>query len=410
MFCASVATKGLSPRKIRKIMRKMKYIVCVCGRFFCDLGPAVWGDGVGMWSTLLLLLCWTVKVNSENQHQQQQEKERRSQINHYGWWFHNNNNNKNNNMNKRRLCCLSPFEPNFQARLLKRFHDQIGGSQCRRKVEGKHDNSPCVTEVSSTTTETKGCWNFFAIKLEARTAGARLRVKKRQPSLCHRILVCTPKGIDRRKKKVGWRHAQLPNNPSSSRGSVRLIPSLLGTEFLNSLHPGYLYVERATGPTDSLISPYGIENFAPRASLVERATGTAIAPSPFFFLFSSKHVNVFASLRRRSGALLQCFILFYLESRLPCCCCLISLCRPPCIRLRHLERASELDPTYPGTCLDLGQLLMQEGAPAEALSMWGRRSFLCGASSFASDTEFHGDSTKIVNVQKFCENLETSSH
>lgn len=35
---------------------------------------------------------------------------------------------------------------------------------------------------------------------------------------------------------------------------------------------------------------------------------------------------------------------------------------------RHLERASELDSSYPGTCLDLGQLLMQEGSPAEALS------------------------------------------
>ncbi|CAM9642883.1 unnamed protein product [Ectocarpus sp. 8 AP-2014] len=39
---------------------------------------------------------------------------------------------------------------------------------------------------------------------------------------------------------------------------------------------------------------------------------------------------------------------------------------------RHLERASELDPTYPGTSLDLGQLLMQEGSPAEALSMYAR--------------------------------------
>ncbi|CAM9113237.1 unnamed protein product [Ectocarpus sp. 13 AM-2016] len=41
-------------------------------------------------------------------------------------------------------------------------------------------------------------------------------------------------------------------------------------------------------------------------------------------------------------------------------------------RRQVVARASELDPTYPGTCLDLGQLLMQEGSPAEALSMYAR--------------------------------------
>lgn len=36
---------------------------------------------------------------------------------------------------------------------------------------------------------------------------------------------------------------------------------------------------------------------------------------------------------------------------------------------RHLERGQELDPMYPGTFMDMGQLLMQEGRPAEALLM-----------------------------------------
>lgn len=36
---------------------------------------------------------------------------------------------------------------------------------------------------------------------------------------------------------------------------------------------------------------------------------------------------------------------------------------------RHLERGQELDSTYPGTFMDMGQLLMQEGFPAKALSM-----------------------------------------
>lgn len=36
---------------------------------------------------------------------------------------------------------------------------------------------------------------------------------------------------------------------------------------------------------------------------------------------------------------------------------------------RHLERGQELDATYPGTFMDMGQLLMQESSPAEALSM-----------------------------------------
>ncbi|CAM9578949.1 unnamed protein product [Sphacelaria rigidula] len=39
---------------------------------------------------------------------------------------------------------------------------------------------------------------------------------------------------------------------------------------------------------------------------------------------------------------------------------------------RHLERGQELDPEYPGAFMDMGQLLMQEGRPAEALTMYVR--------------------------------------
>lgn len=40
-----------------------------------------------------------------------------------------------------------------------------------------------------------------------------------------------------------------------------------------------------------------------------------------------------------------------------------------CCTRRHLERGQELDPSYPGTFMDMGQLLMQEGSPADALAM-----------------------------------------
>lgn len=37
--------------------------------------------------------------------------------------------------------------------------------------------------------------------------------------------------------------------------------------------------------------------------------------------------------------------------------------------IRHLEQGQKLDPSYAGTFMDMGQLLMQEGQPAKALSM-----------------------------------------
>lgn len=36
---------------------------------------------------------------------------------------------------------------------------------------------------------------------------------------------------------------------------------------------------------------------------------------------------------------------------------------------RHLDFGQELDPSYAGTFMDMGQLLMQEGKPADALAM-----------------------------------------
>ncbi|CAN0169982.1 unnamed protein product [Pylaiella littoralis] len=63
-------------------------------------------------------------------------------------------------------------------------------------------------------------------------------------------------------------------------------------------------------------------------------------------------------------------------------------------RRAHMISSSELDPTYPGTCLDLGQLLMQEGAPAEALSMYAR-----GVEKARFPSELH-DAMACLDVAK----------
>ncbi|CAM9122880.1 unnamed protein product [Ascophyllum nodosum] len=60
----------------------------------------------------------------------------------------------------------------------------------------------------------------------------------------------------------------------------------------------------------------------------------------------------------------------------------------------HLERGQELDSTHSGTFMDMGQLLMQEGLPAEALSMYAN-----GVETARFPSEIH-DAMACLEVAK----------